>query len=321
MPQLKSKYIGTWFSIKDLSMVQMTRLGCLLFVLWCVVSVIRVMAAVIDTEEKNTVITRNHLDKAKLTVTAPAKLSSLEVDQLKKIHLFGSPLKESKKTVLETTEISQEELNAKATKLDLKLLGIMYSDQQQQAMVIISHKRRQEHYLVNAPLPVPGQVELVRIFEDKVIISNNGRFEALWLYEGDESGEGLIATAINQRSSLLNSSNIDNAATSKIVANDIHQKIYKNPEALKNAIRAVPANKNGEMIGYRISPGKKPKAFALLGFKPNDIITHVNDIQLNGPKKVLQLYRLMETAEEANLMIQRDNRLIELRLAFERGNS
>lgn len=321
MSQLTSKYIGKWFSIKNISMEQMTRLGCLLFFLWCVASVFRVMAAVIETGENSSVIPMTNLNDEKLATAMPERLSSQEIEQIKKIHLFGSPLIGSKNEISKSIEVSQEELNAKATKLDLKLLGVMYSDRQQQAMAIISYKRKQEHYLVDSPLPVQGQVELVRIFEDKVIISNNGRFESLWLYEGDESGEGLITATAKKNNSLLDSTNTDEPVTSKAVANDIHQTIYKNPETLKNAIRAEPANKNGEMIGYRVSPGKKPKAFALLGFKPNDIITHVNDIQLNEPKKVLQLYRLMETAEGANLMIERDNEQIELRLNFERGNS
>ena len=62
----------------------------------------------------------------------------------------------------------------------------------------------------------------------------------------------------------------------------------------------------GRLRGYRVSAGKDRKQFESLGFKPNDIVTGVNGIELTDPGKAMELYRIMRSAEEASFNVERD---------------
>lgn len=314
---------NSWIRLsKNISTAQFTKLGLILLICWCLVSVARMFVLALST---------NAPASAKLTsasletlpqIDSTHQLSVNDIEQLKAIHLFGSPLDKSEVTVVKTEAVSDEELNAAKTRLDLKLLGVMYSLKQQEAVAVIVHKKRQDHYSVGMKLPVSGQVEVARIFEDRIILSNNGRYEALWLYSEDQKEGGLIAKAAEPSVSntVVNQKNRGRSAPN-VVANSYRQALYKSPETLKDAIRISPATINGKMIGYRLSPGKRAKDFALLGFKTNDIVTQINNVQLDGPKKAMELYQLMETAKQASLTIQRGDQSIELQLDLGGDNS
>ena len=72
------------------------------------------------------------------------------------------------------------------------------------------------------------------------------------------------------------------------------------------AMVAVSAGReNGELLGYRIAPGKEQEQFALLGFQPGDLVTGVNGIALNDPANTLRLYQTMRSAGEAVFDLQR----------------
>ena len=67
---------------------------------------------------------------------------------------------------------------------------------------------------------------------------------------------------------------------------------------------------NGELRGYRISPGKEQDQFELLGFRSGDLVTSVNGIELNDPANTIRLYQTMRSAGEAVFELQRDNQPI-----------
>jgi len=324
IPLLENNWVR--FSKNTVSTARLIRLGQIILIIWCVASIARVATSVLSTSESiSTNITESNPNISSL-ISRDLSLSPTDLEQLKAIHLFGLPVGDSKAPVVKKTVASNEELNATKTKLDLKLQGVMYSAKQQQAVAVITYKRKEGHYLVGTKLPISGQVEVVRILEDKVILSNNGSYEALWLYSEDQKEGGLIVrTASSETPDHLVERPVgqqDKAGTSPdFFASSYRQSLYKKPETLKDAIRISPATIGGKMIGYRLSPGKNAKDFSLLGLKTNDIVTQINDIQLDGPKKAMELYQLMETAKQANLTIRRGDESIELQLDLNGDNS
>jgi general secretion pathway protein C len=69
---------------------------------------------------------------------------------------------------------------------------------------------------------------------------------------------------------------------------------------------------NGQLLGYRLAPGKERAQFEQLGFMPGDLVTSVNGIALDDPANALQLYQTMRTATEAVFDLRREDQQITL---------
>ena len=96
------------------------------------------------------------------------------------------------------------------------------------------------------------------------------------------------------------------------LAKGYRDRLYKNPTSLAQVLQISPAQKDGEMLGYRVKPGSDRKQFAQLGFKTNDIVTSINGIELDEPSKALEIYKLMRTASEAAFVVNRNGALVEV---------
>jgi general secretion pathway protein C len=79
-----------------------------------------------------------------------------------------------------------------------------------------------------------------------------------------------------------------------------------------NAVR-----QNGDLLGYRISPGKDRAQFSQLGFKSGDLVTGVNGIDLNDPANTMRLYQTMRTASEAVFDLQRGEESVSLSVSLQ----
>ena len=77
------------------------------------------------------------------------------------------------------------------------------------------------------------------------------------------------------------------------------------------------ATEGGQMIGYKVRPGRKRELFDQVGLKNNDIVVSVNGIEVNEPQKVREVYQALKTATEANLEVMRDGstQFIQIRMS------
>ena len=73
----------------------------------------------------------------------------------------------------------------------------------------------------------------------------------------------------------------------------------------------------GQLIGYRVSPKRDVRQFKQMGLKANDIIMQVNGIALNQLKNVLLLYRELEEATQADLVIRRGDAQLQLLISLD----
>ncbi|EGG29850.1 General secretion pathway protein C [Aequoribacter fuscus] len=81
---------------------------------------------------------------------------------------------------------------------------------------------------------------------------------------------------------------------------------YDNPESLSELVSvAAVRSADGQLAGYRVSPGPKGEEFQALGFRPGDVVTEVNGLSLSDPSNALVLYQMLKSASEANFVIQR----------------
>jgi general secretion pathway protein C len=245
-----------------------------------------------------------------------AKSSQIDIKRLQSFNLFGQLGEQP--IVVDTTPLEDDiEDTAVKTKLSLVLQGIVSASDSASAVAIIVHKGKQEQYHIGEKLPVGNRVILAKVLLDHVILDNKGKYESLWLYDEANSTFNGQQTARNTprakprppQNKITDMRKNQEATT---LAKDYRKRLYKNPKSLAEVLRIAPAQQDGQMVGYRVSPGKDRQQFTNLGFKANDIVTSINDIALDEPSQALEVYKLMRTATEASFTVLRNGESVQL---------
>ncbi len=213
------------------------------------------------------------------------------VRQLPNWHLFGevAPEAEPVKTVVP--------VDAPDTRLKLSLHGTFSSHDAKLARAIIADERgNEEMYAVGNILP--GNAELSEIQADKVILLRGGRYEILRLprdtLTGDAGG-GIISAAdamqVNTTSERLQS---------------LRQTLRQNPKSLFGLVRTIPKKDDqGKMIGYILQPGREPELFEQMGLRPGDVVTRINDVNLDNLASGMQALRSVQGGDTVSMTVLR----------------
>ena len=91
--------------------------------------------------------------------------------------------------------------------------------------------------------------------------------------------------------------------------------------SLSDLVRMSPSTRNGETIGYRISPGKDKRLFTQLGLRRNDVITGVNGMSLANPADAMQLFGEIQNMQDIQVDILRGKENISLLLDLNNAQS
>ncbi len=204
------------------------------------------------------------------------------------------------------TELDGIENDAVKTRLQLSLQGVVASSKPANSRAMIEYQKKQEVYKIGDKLPVGKRVELAKILSDRVILDNGGRYESLLLY--DESAIARQAKGAAPKKSGRGDKVIDRRGEERItkMAGDYRKQLLSDPTSLADVIKvSVAKGSDGEVMGYRIRPGKHRKQFSDLGLKSGDIVTEINGITLDNPARALEVYRLLREAQEASFAIKR----------------
>lgn len=201
------------------------------------------------------------------------------------------------------------------TKLNLKLRGVFASPDKNQARAIIADARGDEDsYRIGGELP--GGAILTEIYPDRVILEHNGRLETLKLPVDEDGGAGQASasrTAVTPRGPVGNTANSGNMSQISASTNDNSQLLGKYRDALMNDPNSVmglvnvrPYSKDGQLIGYRIRPGRDRSLLRRFGLRSGDIVTSVNGVPMNNPVKALEVLRDLSSATQLTVDIQRN---------------
>lgn len=237
---------------------------------------------------------------------------AVDLEQMQSWHLFGKPerleevLHEDKE--LEKTASDDEALEAKETKLRLKLLGLMRSSIDAESYAVIEANNAADLYQVGQALPVGQNIKLSRVLSDRVIIDNRGNFEALLLYDENERGAGRGSVTVNQSKQQEDNKTIDQRSNRRItaMANSYRQRLLSNPMSLADVISiSMARDSSGNILGYSVRPGRDRRQFTELGLRSGDIVTAVNGISLQDPSGAMEIYNHLGGAKEASLSIKR----------------
>ncbi len=245
------------------------------------------------------------------TASAPVDSASglVNIAELKSLAIFGKAEapKQDQPAVIES--------NAVNTSLNLTLVGVVESSDENAARAIITSGDKQDVYAINAPLPVGNNVTLSKVMADRVIINNNGQYESLWLYQNDPNAPAASRAVSSPQpiavkpAELLSGRN-GGAYGPEMQTPDKDPALAEVSRNLPDVVSFNPYKEKGELIGYKIRPGRDAEKFRAAGLQTDDIVTAINGTPLSNPAKIMEIYKNMGNTTSASLEIRRSGSVI-----------
>lgn len=258
---------------------------------------------------------------------APAA-EAINIAQVKNLAPFGETTAEP--APVEAQPVAQTqgiENNATDTQLNLILRGVLSSNDEKAARAIIATGDKADVYGVGDTLPVGNNVTLAKVLDLRVIINNNGSFESLWMYKDDPNAPklGAVAAPSAQPATSSGYANPPYQQQPPVFADSRSQR-FDSPSAasagdagmtqvsktLADVVAMSIYRENGQVVGYKIRPGRNAELFNSLGLQTDDIVTAVNGVPLSSPGKIMEIYKSMGSATSANLEIRRGGSTVNL---------
>ncbi|MCF7516238.1 type II secretion system protein GspC [Pseudoalteromonas sp. L23] len=201
--------------------------------------------------------------------------------------------------------------DAPETTLNVRLTGIVAVSQDDGAgLAIIESQGRQETYSVDAPI-TGTRAKLARVLPDRVILDVSGRFETLML-DGIEFSRTVAMPTKSKK--IVNS--ITSPTPSRNELANRRQELINEPGKLFDYIKISPERRNGELIGYRLTPGKDPELFKQVGLQANDLAIAINGFQLTDMKQAMSAINELRTSTDANITIERDGQVMDVQFSL-----
>jgi general secretion pathway protein C len=231
------------------------------------------------------------------TSPSPAELAGV----IASLHLFGD-------ASAKPAEIKKEKPREpiKETKLNLQLAGVFAFEPVENAIAIISSgSAEQNAYGVGDK--INAETTLEEVHSDHVVLRNRGKLEKLAL---PENVQPIAMRPIQSAPSDdgANDQQTDPNQPVELPTNprELRDTLARNPSMLGRVVAAEPYQENGKLVGYRITPKQNPEILEAQGIVAGDVITRVNNIQLNSQKQGIRALRNAVKAENLEVVVLRD---------------
>ena len=202
-------------------------------------------------------------------------------------HLFGEADEQAAPAVTAVVD-------APDTTLSLTLTGIVAEegDPGGGSALIEGNRGDSKTYYSGHTIENADGATLHSVYADRVLIDRNGRLETLRLPKELRASAG----------SPMGMPPLPQAAQPA----PLREVISDNAARLGDIIRPVPHVQEGQMIGFRVNPGRDRAAFEALGLQPGDVVTDINGTVLDDPSQGLQVFQSLGEATQANVTVLRD---------------
>ena len=190
---------------------------------------------------------------------------------------------------------------------------------------IIESQGKQETYVVDDAIK-GTRAKLAQVLPDRVILDVSGRFETLML-------DGLYFTKKVSMPVLAERKESELTAGPQLVENneinatededvkealiETREEVLDDPGKLFDYIRVSQAMVDGELVGYRLSPGKDPALFKQMGLMNNDLAIAINGYQLNDLKQAMSAINELRNSTDASITIERDGEQIDVQFSLQ----
>ena len=183
------------------------------------------------------------------------------------------------------------------SRLPLRLTGLLAHPNPQHALAIVENRGAQRSYRIGETIS-PQQAKVIAIHPDRVIIQVEGKDQALMLYP-------------NQKTSTI--LQVNNRLTADQTPSSLKE-LAQNPKKVIELISITPESRQGELVGYRISPKKNPELFKQAGLQRNDIVVAMNGHDLKNPASALEILNNIDTLQRIDLTVEREGMLHQVEL-------
>lgn len=289
----------------------------LLAVLWALLALAQLLWALFPQAESPSADGRIINPSILSAGIAGAQVTPVDIDALRSWPLFGEPgaaVTAEPETELAAASTEREgiEKGARETRLDLVLRGIIAFSADGAGSAIIEYRGQQEIYSVDDTLPVPGRATLAKVMPFQVVLDNGGTYELLLLYQpsdlDSQLGAARVAVPAGPRAAPPAPARVVDKradADATALASGYRDQLYQNPQSLAELVRIIAVREQGELQGYRLSPGRDQEQFERLGFRSGDLVVAVNGMPLSDPANTMRLYQAMRSASEASFDLLR----------------
>lgn len=200
------------------------------------------------------------------------------------LNLFG------KQNVAQPQQQLMETVEAPKTRLQLELKGVFTAKRESESSAIVAERGKSgEYFKIGEKLP--GNAELVAVYNDRVLLKRNGRLETLGFEDAATNGNSIAK---------VNPSVSRGPITSPKQFVDVaEKKLTENPVTALASVGLKPV-KEGEASGY-IYDGNNPM-LAGMNLKPGDVVRSVNGYPLGDINKDREL--LKQLYQEGSLEVE-----------------
>jgi general secretion pathway protein C len=215
-----------------------------------------------------------------------ARAGGADLSAIADAHLFG--------VAAEQARVPQQTVvDAPETTLSVTLTGLVADDDPAGGQAIISSGRdREKNYGVGQSIEGGGGATVHAVYGDRVILNRNGRLETLRLPK--------------ELSTSARAAPVPVAPPPVPSDSSLREVISDNATKFTDIVRIAPQMEGGQMVGFRLNPGRDRETFEALGLKPGDVVTDINGTLLDDPTRGLQVFQSLGEATQATVTIVRD---------------
>jgi general secretion pathway protein C len=222
-------------------------------------------------------------------VTSAQVEPPLDIGALVNAHLFGNAVVQNN---------GGDGANAPPSSMPLVLAGVLATEDPKQGMAIIGENAASAK-VVSVGKQVPGGAQLHSVYNDRAVIDRGGALESVFLPR-----RSTLATPPPP---------MPPAASNGDAALDRMRKLVNDdPGVIGQVLRPQPVFAGGKMRGFRVYPGANRQAFARLGLRAGDLVTHINGTPLDDRDRAQEIFGTLNSSTDARVMVTRNGRQQEL---------
>ena len=228
--------------------------------------------------------------------------TQVNINDIQRLDLFGKPQASNTKPVVVE--------DAPQTNLNLTLTGVVASDNVERGAAIIENQGKQNTYGIGEKIDGTNAT-VNEVYADRIIIKNGPRMETLML-DGIEFNKGRQLN--DQRNTSPSPAPAPQRRSLSREAAQATQALQSSPANFTDYIAISQHMVDGELKGYRVSPGKKPALFQAAGLQANDVVTEINGLDLTDIQQSMEAMSMLRETESLQLTVDRDGELLTLYL-------
>ena len=204
-------------------------------------------------------------------------------------HLFGEAAAQTEVAVVAPVE-------APDTTLSLTLRGILSKEGDVHGSALIESRNEQKAYYVGQAVDGADGATLHSVYSDRVLLDRGGgRIETLRLPKELAASTG---SAMGMPQLPQAQPQTQNAPLREVISN--------NAAKLTDIVKLAPHVQEGQIVGFRVTPGRDRATFEALGLQAGDVVTDINGTVLDDPNQGFQVFQSLGEATQANVTVLRD---------------